>query len=84
MTSIAYRYNVRLDRERDLAMENARERRAQARILEAAGQRIAADFLRAAARMYDDSALYWDQELSLAQRDGAQTSIPKQTASREC
>jgi hypothetical protein len=59
MTSL---YNVTLEDERDLASVNARSRREEAIALELKGQRIAADIFRLAARMYDDSARFWEQE----------------------
>jgi hypothetical protein len=55
-------YNVQFDHERDRALENARARRAEAQVLtEAGNQRAAAVFL-AAARIYDGSAQYWEEE----------------------
>lgn len=72
MTTDAYRNPVRLASERDLARQKARDRREEARVLEAAGNSPAAAVLRAAARMYEDSVEYWEEELMLSQRPGAQ------------
>lgn len=63
MSNAAYRYSIRFDHELNVARHNAHARLEQARTLAAAGHRLPADILFAAARMYEDSAQYWEEEL---------------------
>jgi hypothetical protein len=65
-----YLYNVRLEHEREVSELKARAWRERARGLELTGQRLAADILRAAARVCDDSARYWELEIR-SQRERA-------------
>ena len=67
-TTAAYRYSIRLDYELQVARQNAHARFEQACALTAAGQHLAADVYLLAARMYQDSARYWEEELRVLQR----------------
>jgi hypothetical protein len=66
---VSHLYGLRLDHERELALANARTRRHEARVLELAGDQHAAEILRLAARIYDDSARFWEQELQIFGRE---------------
>jgi hypothetical protein len=63
MTNAAYRYSIQLDHELHVARWNARARLEEARVRAAAGEQLVADILLVAARMYEDSAQYWEEEL---------------------
>jgi len=75
MTTESYLYNVRLDHEREVSELKARVWRERARGLELTGQRLAADILRAAARVCDDSARYWELEICIQRERAISTSV---------
>jgi len=75
MTTESYLYNVRLEHERELSELKARAWRERARGLELAGQRLAADILRAAARVCDDSARYWELEIRIQRGRATSPSV---------
>jgi hypothetical protein len=72
-------YGVQLDRERDLALQNARAMTEESRVLADAGQRRAADVLLAAARVYQESAVYWERELQHLHGAGKHETRPDDT-----